>query len=500
MTRLKFITIVLAMLILISAILISGLLNGVARGDDGEPCDECQQYTIMKPSPETLQRWVEAYNSAPTAPLTASGAQLPSPTASLDLIDHLEYTPSERDQGYCGNCWAWAGTGVMEIALDVQNGIKDRLSIQYLNSNYNGGSGSDWACCGGRLTDLAAFYTDTGQAIPWSNTNADWQDGSRQCSDGSTSVSAGSISTTPYYTITSIEAQTIPTLPIDGVTDEATAIANIKNIFAQNKAVSFTYFMATDDDWNDFIDFWVNQDETAIWNPDSSCGNTADAGFGGHSVLCVGYNDDPGTDNDYWIMVNSWGTTSDRPDGLFRLDMHMNYDCYFYDPYPDGYYSFYWETLAITYSTPQTAINIVGKDSDDAVSQITFPPGPTGATVSNPFNNVDTFTDPQLLSGSDSEPVVRLSNTSGGPLLVRLQIDGWTGGVVASEDYELVATGTDNVNVVDKELSSDGSGNTVNTGETIPNGGYLDLYLEVVLGGSEGLSGGSTLTILGESP
>ena len=33
----------------------------------------------------------------------------------------------------------------MEIALDVQLGIKDRLSIQYFDSLYNNGEGEDWA-------------------------------------------------------------------------------------------------------------------------------------------------------------------------------------------------------------------------------------------------------------------------------------------------------------------------------------------------------------------
>ena len=37
-------------------------------------------------------------------------------------MDHLQSTTGERDQGSCANCFAWAGTGVMEIALDVQTG------------------------------------------------------------------------------------------------------------------------------------------------------------------------------------------------------------------------------------------------------------------------------------------------------------------------------------------------------------------------------------------
>jgi hypothetical protein len=143
------------------------------------------------------------------------------------------------------------------------------------------------------------------------------------------------------------------------------------------------------------------------------------------------------------------------------------------------------------------AINIVGKTTDDPVSQIVFPPGQPEATVSTPFNNHDGPPNHQILSDTASEPVVRLRNISGVPLLVTLQIDDWTAGVVASENYELVDSDT-NVSEVTQELSSDGNANSVDTSVTIPAGGYLDLYLEVVLGGMEGVSGTSTLTVLGE--
>jgi hypothetical protein len=113
--------------------------------------------TIMHPSSETILRWKEEIEHSPKAPIDMNLRDRVGDRTSHSLLGHLEYTPSERNQGYCGNCWAWAGTGVMEIALDAQNGIKDRLSIQYLNSNYNGGSGSSWACCGGSCTEVANF-------------------------------------------------------------------------------------------------------------------------------------------------------------------------------------------------------------------------------------------------------------------------------------------------------------------------------------------------------
>jgi hypothetical protein len=328
-----------------------------------EGADLEQELPIMKPSRETRQKWVERYNRAPKAVINEQIKRRleQAPTGSLDLLGYLQYTPSERNQGTCGNCWAWAGTGVMEVALNVQNEVKDRLSIQYLNSNYNGGSGADWACCGGWLDDVTDFYTSTGLAIPWSNTNASYGDGSLTCDSGSTSVPAGTISTTPYYPITSINTQTITT---QGVS-QATAIDNIKNVLNQNKAVWFAFFLPTADDWNNFRDFWYNQPGTAIWNPDFSCGHTwDDLGGGGHAVLCVGYNDDdPDTANHYWLIVNSWGTAGgNRPDGLFRLAMNMNYNCTYYDPPPTTYYSFYWQTLDVTFKTEEPE-RLVGTDT-----------------------------------------------------------------------------------------------------------------------------------------
>jgi len=313
------------------------------------------EHPLMRPSPEQMKRWVEEYEAAPLAPLDPNvTARLDAePLAYFSLLSRLKYTPSERDQGYCGDCWAWAGTGVMEIGLNVQRNIKDRLSIQYLNSNFDGGSGGDWACCGGWLSDVANFYSASDKAIPWTNANAHWQDGGRWCWDYLTSVPDSAISTNPSYPITSIEDQSITTFG-DGVTQvtQEEAISNIKNVLNQNKAVWFAFFLPTADEWDAFVDdFWRNQPETAVWDPSFPSGKQLINGeFAGHAVLCVGY-DDTDENNRYWIMLNSWGAPSNRPNGLFRVSMEMDYDNLYHDPYDDlDYYAFYWETLDLDYS------------------------------------------------------------------------------------------------------------------------------------------------------
>ncbi len=146
-----------------------------------------------------------------------------------------------------------------------------------------------------------------------------------------------------------------------------------------------------------------------------------------------------------------------------------------------------------------TAIYIVGKTDDDAVSKITFPVAAPGATVNNPYNDVDKDTDPQVLGDPDSSPVVRLKNTSeGGTLKVWLEITDWTNGVVASQRYELVEIAITNIEAVTKTLSADGSADIVDTEVTIASDAHKALYLEVTLGDAAGKTGTSMLTILGE--
>ena len=147
-----------------------------------------------------------------------------------------------------------------------------------------------------------------------------------------------------------------------------------------------------------------------------------------------------------------------------------------------------------------SSINIVGKSADTAITTIIFPQGAPGATVSAPYNDVDTSSDPQVLSATVSEPVVRLKNTAGVTYNVTLEITTWTNGIAASEDYELVATTTTNIEAVAKALSANGDAASVDTAVSMAAGTYKALYLEMILSGVANKTGNSTLTILGELP
>ena len=297
-------------------------------------------YPIMELNKETIKTWDREYQQLKKAPINPALQATIAQTEDYDILDYVDYVPSEHDQHWCGNCWAWPATSIIGIALFVQEGIFDRLSVQYINSC---GTIVGVDCCeGGNLDIFAQFYRQTDKAIPWSNENAEWKDKYAQCN-----TPCGSIETEPNYPISAIYPERIETHDVS----EETAIENIKNILHQEKGVYFSWYLPDMDYRSDFSSFWQDDSEDIVYDIDWACGSDFDEETGGgHAILCVGYHDEEGTDNDYWIMLNSWGTTSRRPNGLFRINMHMNYDCTLFF---DGreYYSINFQTLDINFGT-----------------------------------------------------------------------------------------------------------------------------------------------------
>jgi len=282
------------------------------------------RYPLMHPGKTQLDAEKSEYMmlekyTAPIKPMSLM-ADGDSVITSKSLLSYLSYIPAERDQGYCGDCWVWASTGALEVEHTVKTGVNERLSVQYFNSKYNNGVGSNWACCGGNIGTFTSWYNSDRTPIPWSNTNAEFGDDETFCGNYATSIPISSITTDPHYTLNTISSSAVATNG-SGI-DQSTAIANIKSAIDNNKAVyyGFTY---GDSGWDDFMyTFWAVQDESAIFDPTPHIGEET---AGGHGVLIVGYNM---TDR-YWLALNSWGTTSGRPNGLFRVKMDIDYNSWF---------------------------------------------------------------------------------------------------------------------------------------------------------------------------
>jgi hypothetical protein len=347
----------------------------------------------------------EFYNTADKAFIDPDLADEIQATESYSILDLLEYIPSERSQGRCGNCWAWPSTAVIEIALNVQEGIKDRLSVQFMNTcgeEYTGGMYEIECCEGGTLEMCANFYENTNFIIPWSNTKAHWHDGGNiNCI-----TDCNQISKTPNYPIYEIDSVVIDTRNVP--TEEA--IENIKNVLHQNKGVYFSIMYPDLENLRSFQDMWRNEAEDYSYDLDYYCGNEWNSEEAvGHALLIVGYNDVEGTENDYWIVLNSWGTTDNRPNGLLAWDMHMDYGCQY-----SNNYAFAAKTLDINFKPDPNAPDkpsITGPSSGVAGTEYTF-------QISS--------TDPQ---GDDVYIYVKWDNSLFG--------SGWKGPFASGEIFEI---------------------------------------------------------------
>lgn len=322
---------------------------------------------VMSADPYFLQRYQNDYNNEDAAYIDPSLTSEVMTTSDYSILNLLYYIASDRNQGYCSNCWMWPSTSVLEIALRVQEGVtQNRLSVQYMNTCGELYPTTQIGCCeGGTISMLASFYRLTGIAVPWSNTNAHWQDfvWVGQCEQ----VTCDEIAKEPNYPIGSIASKRITTQNVP----ETTAINNIKNILHQNRGVYFSIFYADTIDLDNFRNFWRNQNENYVydldyyaghaWNPDEAVG---------HALLIVGYHDDEATNNsDYWVLLNSWGTTSLRPNGLLRVGMHMDYSLRYENA---STYTFGAETLNVTFGAEAPTTSITGPNKGKINTTYTF--------------------------------------------------------------------------------------------------------------------------------
>ncbi|MDD1683353.1 MAG: hypothetical protein LUO98_05900 [Methanoregula sp.] len=317
---------------------------------DGTCTGSAEQYPVMHFTPEQLEEIYSQMDKAPKISLMGQrGFAAPLLPQSKSLLSYLDYTPAERNQGSCGDCWQWASTGALEIDHAVKNNVKERLSVQYFNSNYHNGA-AGYSCCAGWLNYYTSWYNDDPvhrTPVPWSNTNAYFGDLNTACGSA-TAVPAGTIATTPHYNLTSMTDTVLDTFGVG----QPAAIDTIKTEINANKPVWYGFFYNSTGMHDFQYHFWAPMNEDQIYNPDPWA-YFSDASYG-HAVLIVGYNDtDTNPDNHYWLVLNSWGAPSNRPNGLFRLKMNMNYNATYQ---AGGYRQQVFEILDAEFISPAPAI------------------------------------------------------------------------------------------------------------------------------------------------
>jgi hypothetical protein len=328
-------------------------------------------------------------------------------TMGIYLETNMNFTSCGGQNGWnqeqCGDCWVWGSTAACSIAYGVQTGTAQLFSVQWFNSDYYATESSQSACEGGDAPTFASWYESHKFFVPWTNTNAGFSDAAGA---DKPVTAASSISTTPNVPFTSITETEISTQTVA----QATAIANIKAVLNANKAVTLSYFL-NGAGWDDFETFWDDDSETTPWaDVDKYNGTTMDSNGGGHLVCVVGYDNT----NSSWVVLNSWGTTSGRPDDYFELPQAMNYADSMSDDgalpqYEFDYYTIVWpsttNTVTAAITTPSAnetvasaaTVSFVGTGTDSATGQTltyawAFGDGTTGsgASTSHVYTNSGT--------------------------------------------------------------------------------------------------------------
>ncbi|WP_321506519.1 C1 family peptidase [uncultured Methanoregula sp.] len=297
--------------------------------------------TRMNQTKEEIEAEFMAYdNVSPYKPVSSIAA---APSSLTNEVPKTSF--SDWNQGDCGNCWVWAGTGTLAQTLYKSTGTSTPISIQFFNSNYMNGNINMikphlWACTGGFPYTFADIYnTGVNQSypggpfvVPWNNYNASYKDGGvKEPMDyNQTTLPKNLITTTPNVGLERIDPERAVAEPYS---NQTAAVENITRSLVDGKVVYYTMYLPNRTAWDQFSDnFWANQ-PNVFWDMDaynqSYYNDTPNEGSG-HAMILIGYNKtDSSKTNQYWIVQNSWGTNASNPRGQYRLKMWMDYNASF---------------------------------------------------------------------------------------------------------------------------------------------------------------------------
>ena len=180
-----------------------------------------------------------------------------------------------RNQGACGSCWAFSTVAPLETLISLRCGKAEELSEQYLVSCNQSG----WGCQGGWFAH-------------------DYHEWLVPSSKGETDV--GAVLETDFAYKTSNVACNGPYSHPYKITDwkfiggyPVPSVAAIKQAIQTYGPVSAAVCVGSK----------FQAYRSGVFNADETCSGTVN-----HAVTLVGWNDDLGPDNGYWILKNSWGT------------------------------------------------------------------------------------------------------------------------------------------------------------------------------------------------
>ncbi len=226
-----------------------------------------EQLCGLKPPPAPLTGQESTLVAESTEPaLMAAG--LP---ASFDWRDRNGLTPV-KDQASCGGCWAFGTVGPLESQIKLKCGITVDLSEQYLIScNLDG-----YSCANGGWWAHDYHLNESGRDNngPGAVLEADDQFKATDSTCGGPYTHHYRINSWSYvgnyYSVPSVQA--------------------IKQAIYNHGPISAAIY--TGSKFNAYSSGIFNSNESGTVN---------------HAIVLVGWNDDLGTDNGYWILRNSWG-------------------------------------------------------------------------------------------------------------------------------------------------------------------------------------------------